>query len=515
MIQGICRVCGSPLAAPITHCPACETPHHQDCWEYNRGCSIYGCSPAVKITITAEVDAPTALVIVPEQVAAALSWRKKVVAGLAAGFAGAWLICGLGVAVEVLLPALAVAFVIERRRAQAEELENMDAGTDPNTARDLERKAIAALVGAHVPDQLAQAYALFEQRHPRDSLPAPKMKALALELVDHGYWALGIEAADKALRLPGLSRDAEVTARRRHAYLRDPAYLVDGLSASVGQDHPLTFKGDGEIGALGELPDGEGPFFLLSLLPQGWSQSTRRPLQLTSHSVAPRSILGHRMVGPLPRDRAAMELSARWGVDQPCVAIPAALVTLSPLVEEVLEVHLSQKEARFKTAIGERVVEWRQIKNVIYGRLERVTTTKEVEVVHSSGSRAIGAGTATSIKETVDSQPLLEVHFGPAPNRLRLDVPRPDLFNYLGRRRELSHAANMALTAKDLSRFGPGIRVSHGLTALLSERLAPGMRFTEMDHFEEYVLWFWALGLDAVKARWIKTQEALLRRSVA
>src|SRR4051794_28869523 len=30
----------------MVSCSLCATPHHQDCWEYNRGCSIYGCSAA-------------------------------------------------------------------------------------------------------------------------------------------------------------------------------------------------------------------------------------------------------------------------------------------------------------------------------------------------------------------------------------------------------------------------------------------------------------------------------------
>jgi hypothetical protein len=71
----------------------------------------------------------------------------------------------------------------------------------------------------------------------------------------------------------------------------------------------------------------------------------------------------------------------------------------------------------------------------------------------------------------------------------------------------------MTLTAKDVARFGPGIRASHGLTGLLSERLAPGSRFQEMDHFEEYVLWFWLLGTDTVRSRWARTQESLHGRT--
>jgi hypothetical protein len=27
-------------------CPTCETPHHEDCWAENKGCTVFGCSMA-------------------------------------------------------------------------------------------------------------------------------------------------------------------------------------------------------------------------------------------------------------------------------------------------------------------------------------------------------------------------------------------------------------------------------------------------------------------------------------
>lgn len=38
-----CQVCGDPLYEPIVWCRKCHTPHHEDCWYYNRWCSTYGC----------------------------------------------------------------------------------------------------------------------------------------------------------------------------------------------------------------------------------------------------------------------------------------------------------------------------------------------------------------------------------------------------------------------------------------------------------------------------------------
>jgi hypothetical protein len=41
-----CQVCGSELDRDLVSCGACATPHHRECWDYNRGCSTYGCRRA-------------------------------------------------------------------------------------------------------------------------------------------------------------------------------------------------------------------------------------------------------------------------------------------------------------------------------------------------------------------------------------------------------------------------------------------------------------------------------------
>lgn len=42
--SGTCRVCGVSNALGATQrCPACDTPHHQECWQYAGRCSTYGC----------------------------------------------------------------------------------------------------------------------------------------------------------------------------------------------------------------------------------------------------------------------------------------------------------------------------------------------------------------------------------------------------------------------------------------------------------------------------------------
>ncbi len=38
-----CQICGECIADKFVTCEKCQTPHHPDCWEYNGGCSIFGC----------------------------------------------------------------------------------------------------------------------------------------------------------------------------------------------------------------------------------------------------------------------------------------------------------------------------------------------------------------------------------------------------------------------------------------------------------------------------------------
>lgn len=39
----VCQVCGADIEGAATVCRRCRTPHHTDCWEFNRKCSTFGC----------------------------------------------------------------------------------------------------------------------------------------------------------------------------------------------------------------------------------------------------------------------------------------------------------------------------------------------------------------------------------------------------------------------------------------------------------------------------------------
>jgi hypothetical protein len=57
----LCTVCQSPFetAEEVFHCPGCNAPYHKDCWEYNKGCGVYGCAqvPTTEKLDTLEIPA--------------------------------------------------------------------------------------------------------------------------------------------------------------------------------------------------------------------------------------------------------------------------------------------------------------------------------------------------------------------------------------------------------------------------------------------------------------------------
>jgi hypothetical protein len=43
LAKGTCPVCFMELIRDVLECRVCKTPHHEDCWDYFRGCAIFGC----------------------------------------------------------------------------------------------------------------------------------------------------------------------------------------------------------------------------------------------------------------------------------------------------------------------------------------------------------------------------------------------------------------------------------------------------------------------------------------
>jgi hypothetical protein len=57
-----CRVCGTELAGTAqVSCERCQTPHHQDCWEYWGRCATYACTGLERPAAVAVREEPATL----------------------------------------------------------------------------------------------------------------------------------------------------------------------------------------------------------------------------------------------------------------------------------------------------------------------------------------------------------------------------------------------------------------------------------------------------------------------
>jgi TM2 domain-containing membrane protein YozV len=67
-----CPYCRAPFEPdePVVTCEACSTPHHADCYEENKGCTVFGCAkapsdePAISVTTT-EIATPGPATVAP------------------------------------------------------------------------------------------------------------------------------------------------------------------------------------------------------------------------------------------------------------------------------------------------------------------------------------------------------------------------------------------------------------------------------------------------------------------
>jgi len=129
-----CEVCGEGFAdRPAVVCRDCGTLHHGDCWQYNGGCSVYGCrckrsedwTPAVargclSVTLTADTTTPayvTALLLF----LGALGFGNPALVSLVLACVAGVVVFGLLALVDHVLPAVVTvipeASAVARQRA--------------------------------------------------------------------------------------------------------------------------------------------------------------------------------------------------------------------------------------------------------------------------------------------------------------------------------------------------------------------------------------------------------------
>jgi len=44
-LTGLCAICTTVLREPLVRCGRCQSPFHQECWDYTGRCATYGCDP--------------------------------------------------------------------------------------------------------------------------------------------------------------------------------------------------------------------------------------------------------------------------------------------------------------------------------------------------------------------------------------------------------------------------------------------------------------------------------------
>ena len=62
-----CSICGCEITESPMTCTRCNVNYHHDCWDYNGGCAIYGCSEANRASKVVSLPAEDKLVVLPEK----------------------------------------------------------------------------------------------------------------------------------------------------------------------------------------------------------------------------------------------------------------------------------------------------------------------------------------------------------------------------------------------------------------------------------------------------------------
>ena len=66
MSEALCQVCGEAVVDEKVYCSRCHAPHHRDCWEFNKGCSIFGCGGVDCLKVPIASDSAGEVVYIEE-----------------------------------------------------------------------------------------------------------------------------------------------------------------------------------------------------------------------------------------------------------------------------------------------------------------------------------------------------------------------------------------------------------------------------------------------------------------
>lgn len=89
-----CPVCAEPLSArELVVCKRCKTPHHGECWRYNKGCATFGCGSRIAQPVHSSKSFPfpggknaLTLTFQPGESSSALDWSVIAACGILVPF---------------------------------------------------------------------------------------------------------------------------------------------------------------------------------------------------------------------------------------------------------------------------------------------------------------------------------------------------------------------------------------------------------------------------------------------
>ncbi len=496
--EGVCGVCGGVLSAPLVACPACDTPHHQDCWSYNGGCAVYACGAISGEALPVPVDTGNLPVEVDH------AWIQAVPSAALVAFFGLLYLAAVPARTGMALGSLALAVFAYFQANPLVPADTRPPPPDDSEALALEQKSVLAHLQGDKPDSLAQAYALFEQRRPRESLPRAAQVELGLKLAATGYRVLAAEAIEKALGTAAPEKRGELLEAFHRLFEADPAlaefavFGPPGLRRELPPGEPIPATEPDPMALLRDAPQYLIPLSTLGF-PVEWQRSYRLPSE--GEDIAPQRTRW--LAGPFEPGERDSRLAALSGLGRLALPVDPGEVGLPGAAEAVLRLSLTSKGCVLVTDSGDHAFPWNELKRVFFARITRIETTQVLSSHVVVGPRG-GVQTKWYHEPRKDSKSdsLLEIHGGLPLRRFRVATGQPHLFAYLGRRQELAYATNLRLATKDVVRFAPKARASHGVFHMFGERTGAGLDFESLREFEEYVHWFRAMESPRLRSWW-------------